>query len=71
MTPISLYGGTREILWPDAQKFTAMAKEQNVGIDYREWEGMNLCFCLYPIPEAVKVQDEIIGMLHAFDKLMV
>lgn len=64
LPPITLYAGTREMLWPDAQKFCVLAAEQGVKIDYREWEGMNHCFCIYPIPEAFAVQDEIISMLR-------
>lgn len=33
LPPITLYGGTREILWPDAQKFITIAKDQGVDID--------------------------------------
>ena len=70
LPPIVLYTGTREILWPDAEKFRELAREQGVDIDYREWAGMNHCFCLYPIPEAIETQNEMIEMVtHLSEEL--
>lgn len=62
---MSLYTGTREIFWPDAQKFRALAAEQGITIDYREWAGMNHVFPLYPIPEALAAQDEIVSLIKS------
>lgn len=67
LPPITVYVGTREMLWPDSQKFCVLAKEQGVEIDYREWPGMNHCFCIYPIPEGIATQDEMIDMIRALD----
>lgn len=64
LPPMTLYVGTREMLWPDAQKFRDLAAEQGVELDYREWPGMNHCFCIYPIPEAVESQREIAEMIR-------
>jgi len=68
LPPMTLYVGTREMLWPDAQKFRELAAEQGVDLDYREWPGMNHCFCIYPIPEAIEAQKEIIGMINELDR---
>lgn len=67
LPPITLYTGTRDMLWPDAEKFRDLAAEQGVDIDYREWPGMNHCFCVYPIPEAIEAQNEIITMIRDLD----
>jgi Esterase/lipase len=66
LPPITLYTGTREIFWPDAVKFNEKAKRCGADVDYREWDGMNHAFPLYPIPEAVAAQDEIIEMLRDY-----
>lgn len=68
LPPITLYVGTREMLWPDAEQFREIAKEQGVALDYREWPGMNHCFCIYPIPEAIESQHQMIGMINDLDK---
>lgn len=68
LPPITLYTGTRELLWPDARRFAQMAREQGADLDYREWPEMNHCFPLYPIPEAVKAQDEMIEMIRRLDR---
>lgn len=62
---LSLYTGMREIFWPDAQKFRALATEQGVTIDYHEWAGMNHVFPLYPIPEALAAQNEIVSLIKS------
>lgn len=67
LPPITVYAGTREMLWPDAQKFCALAAEQGVNIDYREWQGMNHCFCIYPIPEGIAAQNEMMDMVRELD----
>lgn len=64
LPPMSLYTGTREIFWPDAQKFRALATEQGITIDYHEWAGMNHVFPLYPIPEALAAQEEIVSLIE-------
>lgn len=68
LPPITLYSGTRELLWPDARKFVELAKAQKVEIDYREWTDMNHCFCLYPIPEAIETQNEMIGRIRRLNE---
>lgn len=68
LPPMVLYVGTREMLWPDAEKFRDRAAEQGAELDYREWPGMNHCFCIYPIPEAIASQHEIIDMIVELDR---
>lgn len=63
LAPMTVYYGTWENIVTDARKFKAKCDEVGVNIDYREWEGMNHVFVLYPIPEASKAQKEIIEML--------
>lgn len=68
LPPMTLYVGTREMLWPDAEKFRELAAEQGVDLDYREWPGMNHCFCIYPIPEAIETQHEMIDIINRLDR---
>lgn len=63
LAPMTVYYGTWENIVTDARKFKEKCDEVGAALDYREWEGMNHVFVLYPIPEAAKAQKEIIEML--------
>ena len=64
LAPIRAYFGTYENLINDARIFKAKCEEAGADLDYREWEGMNHVFVVYPIPEANKAQKEIIELLN-------
>ncbi|MBQ3903674.1 MAG: alpha/beta hydrolase [Eubacterium sp.] len=65
LAPITVYFGTHENLITDARIFRDKCSGLGVPLDYREWEGMNHVFVVYPIPEARKAQNEIIDLLKS------
>lgn len=64
LAPMTVYYGTHENLIADARKFRDKCEEVGAALDYREAEGMNHVFVVYPIPEAAKAQKEIIQLLN-------
>lgn len=54
LAPITLFAGTRELLYPDEVKFVQQAQEQGVTIDYHEGENLGHCWPIYPTPEGKK-----------------
>ena len=52
-----------EAFLADARRFRDKCLEAGAPIDYREYEQMNHCFPIYPIPEAKKAQKEIIEFI--------
>jgi acetyl esterase/lipase len=64
LAPITVYYGTHENLIIDARLFRDKCLAAGARLDYREWEGMNHVFVIYPIPEADKAQKEIIELLR-------
>ncbi|MCR5207788.1 MAG: alpha/beta hydrolase [Eubacterium sp.] len=63
LAPITAYFGTWECIIDDARIFRDKCKAAGAELDYREYEGMNHVFPLYPIPEAKKAHKEIIDIL--------
>lgn len=61
---MTVYFGTYEAFIVDARIFKNKCEEVGAPLDFREWEGMNHCFPIYPIPEAKKAQREIIEILN-------
>lgn len=64
LAPITVYYGTHENLLPDAEIFRKKCETARAELDYRVFEKMNHVFVVYPIPEAGRVQKEIIGLLR-------
>lgn len=62
---ITLFVGTREIFLPDCRILKNKLVNENIPINYFEYEDMNHVFPLYPIPEANKAMSEIITILEA------
>ena len=62
---MTVYYGTHESLITDARIFRDRCVASGAKLDYREYEGMNHDFVLYPIPEAAGVQKEIIASLKS------
>jgi acetyl esterase/lipase len=60
---ITLFIGTHEILYPDAQRFYRLLEEQQIPVQYFEYEKMNHDFLLSPIPEAEQAIEQIISTL--------
>ncbi len=63
LAPMTVYYGTAENIVIDARIFRDKCDKAGAKLDYREYEGMNHDFVLYPIPEAKKAQNEIINIL--------
>lgn len=62
---MTVYFGTYEAFIVDARIFKDKCEQVGASLDFREWEGMNHCFPIYPIPEAKKAQREIIEILNS------
>ena len=60
LAPITLFIGTRDILWPDCRKLRDRAAAEGVALDYREYEGMVHDWMLGPLPEAKQAIREIV-----------
>jgi acetyl esterase/lipase len=64
LAPITLFIGTRDILYPDCRKLRNNAAAEGVKINYREYEGMVHNWMLGPMPEARRAIAEIIETLR-------
>ena len=64
LAPISLFIGTRDILFPDCRKLREKAASEGVRLDYREYEGMVHNWMLGPMPEAEHAIMEIVDILR-------
>ncbi len=65
LAPMTLFTGTHEAFLTDSRRFKEECEKKGVILDYREWEGMNHVFVVYPIPEAKEAQKEIIEILNS------
>ena len=63
LAPISLFIGTRDILYPDCRKLKERAKAEDVRINYREYDGMVHNWMLGPMPEARQAIKEIVEII--------
>jgi acetyl esterase/lipase len=52
LAPITVFGGTADILAPDARRLRDLVLAAEGSIDLVEYEGMMHAFMLFPIPEA-------------------
>jgi acetyl esterase/lipase len=64
LAPMTVYYGTYEAIVVDGRDFRKRCEKAGAELDYREYEGMNHCFPIYPIPEAKKAQKEIIDIIN-------
>lgn len=64
LAPITLFIGTRDILYPDCRKLWNNAEVEGVKINYREYEGMVHNWMLGPMPEAKHAIAEIIDTIR-------
>ena|SRR5689334_22785048 len=64
LAPISLFIGTRDILFPDCRKLRDQAEDEGVRIDYREYDGMVHDWMLGPMPEAKHAIAEIVELIN-------
>ena len=63
LAPITLFIGTRDILYPDCRKLWNNAAAEGVKINFREYEGMVHNWMLGPMPEAKRAIKEIIDTI--------
>jgi acetyl esterase/lipase len=64
LAPISLFIGTRDILFPDCHKLRDQATDEGVDIDYREYDEMVHDWMLGPMPEAKHAIGEIVDLIQ-------
>jgi acetyl esterase/lipase len=64
LAPISLFIGTRDILFPDCRKLRERAADEGVRIDYREYDRMVHDWMLGPMPEAKHAISEIVELIQ-------
>lgn len=60
LPPITIYAGTRDILWPDAVVLARRAREAGVEVELVEAKGMMHVYPLLPIPEGRAARDRIV-----------
>lgn len=60
---ITLFIGTHELFLADARRFRAIAKRENVEINYFEYPKMNHVFPVLPIPEADLAMKQMINII--------
>ena len=64
LAPISLFIGTRDILYPDCLKLRDKAAVESVCLNFCEYEGMVHNWMLGPMPEATQAINEIVEILR-------
>lgn len=60
---ITILVGTAEFFVEDARLFKDKLEKADVPYNYYEYEKMHHCFALYPIPEALKAQNQIFNII--------
>jgi acetyl esterase/lipase len=60
LAPVTLFIGTRDILYPDCRKLRDKAASEGVRLDYREYDQMVHNWMLGPMPEAKHAIAEIV-----------
>ena len=65
LAPITLFIGTRDILYPDCRKLRDKADSEGVRLDYREYDEMVHDWMLGPLPEAKHAIAEIVDTVSS------
>src|SRR5215510_1721621 len=65
LAPITLFIGTRDILYPDCRKLRDKATAEGVRIDFREYPEMVHDWMLAPMPEAKHAIEEIVATIRS------
>ena len=63
LPPVTLYTGTRELLYPDALLLSDALAAAGVEVDFRVGRGLNHEYPLMPIPEGRRAVREIEGLI--------
>lgn len=61
---ITIFAGTRDVLWPDDLKFSQMLTEQGIEHIYIEEENLNHPYALFPIPEAADARKVMVDVIR-------
>jgi acetyl esterase/lipase len=65
LAPVTLFIGTRDILYPDCRKLRDNAAAEGVRLDYREYDQMVHDWMLGPLPEAKHAIAEIVDTIRS------
>ena len=65
LAPVTLFIGTRDILYPDCRKLRDKAADEGVPLDYREYDAMVHDWMLGPLPEAKHAVAEIVDTISS------
>jgi len=65
LAPVTLFIGTRDILYPDCRKLRDKADAEGVRLDYREYDQMVHNWMLGPMPEAKHALAEIVETISS------
>lgn len=65
LAPVTLFIGTRDILYPDCRKLRDKAAAEGVRLDYREYDQMVHNWMLGPMPEAKHAIAEIVETISS------
>jgi len=65
LAPVTLFIGTRDILYPDCRKLRDKAADEGVRLDYREYDQMVHNWMLGPMPEAKHAIAEIVEVIRS------
>lgn len=65
LAPVTLFIGTRDILYPDCLKLRDQAADEGVPLDYREYDQMVHNWMLGPMPEAKHAIAEIVETISS------
>ncbi len=65
LAPVTLFIGTRDILYPDCRKLRDKAATEGVRLDYREYDQMVHNWMLGPMPEAKHAIAEIVETISS------
>lgn len=63
LAPISLFTGTRDILFPDCRKLRDRAEAEGVKLNYHEYEAMLHDWMLISLPESKQALREIVAII--------
>nr|WP_269747757.1 alpha/beta hydrolase [Streptococcus sp. S784/96/1] len=65
LSPTTIFTGTRDILYPDIRDYANRLKATGINkVIYIEKEDMNHVYPIYPIPEAVEAQEQLIKIIN-------
>ncbi|RRD94192.1 alpha/beta hydrolase [Clostridiales bacterium COT073_COT-073] len=64
---VTVFVGTREILYPDIIKFTEKMKQKNMDFQLFIGEGLNHVYPLFPIPEGAEAIAELVKILEELE----